>query len=204
MRIAVKATAAKLASTMGAKNAAMAFANVYGIDPFTDSGNFRFAMGSCDPRDGKGGCMDENGDKAGAYTWGSREVEFYVGQPFAQPGGNRSLFEATGISIHTVVHELFHAFANREVGRIPYTVVETQKFETGEAYTTTLGFRTSPDEISARGFWRPSQRTTPGETFANMGVGWVYNAWANDTYGDQRSVFMTTNMQIWISALTGP
>jgi RHS repeat-associated protein len=203
-RIAVKATATKLASIMDVKNAAMAFTSVYGIDPFNDSGNFRLVMGSCGPRNGVGGCANENGEKAGAYTWSSREVEFYEGQPFAKPGGNRSLFEATGMNIHTVVHELFHAFANRFNGRVPYTLTGNQTFDEDPdlKYMSGLGFRESPNPISAAGFWRPNLSTAKEETFANMGVGWVFNAWANDTYGNQRNEFMTTNMADWISMLT--
>lgn len=110
------------------------------------------------------------------------------------------------MNIHQVVHELFHAFANRFVGTVPYTVTGEKKFEdkNQSKFTTDLGFRISPDPDSAAGFWRANFSTTQEETFANMGVGWVYSAWANDTYGDQRNEFMTTNMAEWISTLTGP
>jgi RHS repeat-associated protein len=182
----------------------VAFKAVYGITPESP---FRFVMGSCDAREGKGGCADKNGQKAGAYTWSSREVEFYYGQPFAQSGGNRSGSETYGLGVHEVVHELGHAFASRFDGGSPsnpYTMIGAKMFDDGQTpYTSDRGFRSSPDPVSASGYWRPNSSTEAGETFANMFLGWVYGAWSNDSFGDQRGSYMTTNMaDTWLPILT--
>lgn len=119
-------------------------------------------------------------------------------------GGNRSQYEANGINIHTIVHELGHAFASRfKSGPAnPYEMIEKATFNDGTAYATSVGFHPSPDPVSARGYWTPNTSPASHETFANMFLGWTYSAWSNDTYGDQRGIYMDTNMRnTWLPIL---
>jgi len=189
------------------RDPAETFRSVYGI---TDSNPLVFTMGSCDARtaaDGSlyGGCADENGDKAGAYTWGSRDIEFYSGDPFYSNGGNRTRTDVYNANIHLVVHELGHAFASRfgSSAISPYLMVDQAKFSNGQSYLSSDGFASAPSE-SINGYWRPNKNITMGETFANMFLGWVFDTWADDIngYGDQRGTYMSDNMKnIWLPAL---
>jgi RHS repeat-associated protein len=200
VRIAIKAVAIKLATTLVLKNPAMAFTLVYG----TWKENFTFVMGDCP------NCADNNDNKAGAYTHGPRLVEFYHGDPFYSAYGNRTPKIVTSMNVHTVVHELGHAFAGQfksDSPIHPYIMVENAEFSDGVSFLTNLGYAESPDLVSAQGYWRANMSTASNETIANMFVGWTYGAWANDgkIYGPERSNYMTTNMvETWLPVLVVP
>ncbi|RLD42096.1 MAG: hypothetical protein DRI88_11985 [Bacteroidetes bacterium] len=203
MLTAVHVVARVLGKELGMEPAE-AFRAVYGI---TAESPFRFVMGSCNARNGIGGCANAKGDKAGAYTWGSREVEFYEGNPFAvyYPSSNRTPEQVFGYNVHTVVHELGHAFANRfkSTSEIhPYTMIGSAMFEDGKSFNTSLGYAPSPNPVSVQGYWRPNRSIISAETTANMFLGYVYGAWAADIYGNQRGAYMTNHMKnTWLPAL---
>ena len=39
------------------------------------------------------------------------------------------------------------------------------------------------------------------EVFADMALGWTFDMWASDKFGEVRELFMITNMADWISDL---
>jgi RHS repeat-associated protein len=180
-----------LSSQKRGATSAQAFRSTYGV---TNSSQFTFEMGSCGSRNGKGGCGNPS---TGAYTWGSREVEFAENSPFTSPGLYRSARTASAISINTVVHELGHAFAARfksDSPLNPYTMVESNP-----KLLNPYGY--AEEGTGEQGLWRPNTSIEPHETFANMFLGWTYDKWGNDGYGTGRSQYMITNMSGWISEI---
>jgi RHS repeat-associated protein len=195
VRVGVKAVAMKLASVLGFENPAMAFSLVYGI---VGEKRFTFELGDCPKCKG-----------AGANTHGSRHVEYDTEEPFYPISGNRTPYQVFSMNVHQVVHELGHAFSHRFKGESPihpYTMVDKAKFSDTISFLTDKGYA-EPPSSSVTGYWRANYSTQKHETFANMFVGWVYGAWANDgkIYGPERSDYMTTNMaETWLPALVGP
>jgi RHS repeat-associated protein len=169
----VGAVADKLGSVLRTSSA-RAFRSVYGIG--ADKGSFfNFEMGNCEECNG-----------AGAYTHGSRHVEFDNEDPFTDEtlsyGGVRSSALAAAMNIHTVIHELGHAFNDR-LSQIPEGEVPSDLYGVE-------GFAAEPD--GGRGLWIPNYQTANGsEAFANMFLGWVYGQWGNNQMGNDRALFMT-------------
>jgi len=167
-------------------------------------------MGRCEPHQGLGGCQDKEGNRAGAYTWSAQTIEYYIGAPFMQdyPEDNRPAQQVQEYNIHAVVHELGHAFANRfdpESPQNPYIQVGYATFADGCPLSSRKGYAPSPNPISLQGYWMPNQDTNAHETLANMFLGYIYDTWANDTYGEQRRLFMYTQMlQTWLPILGLP
>jgi len=168
------------------KDAISAFRNAYGIHP---NKPFVMEMGSCGPRDGRGGCGDP---AVGAYTWGSRDVEFSVTAPFYPVGPNRPATIAAIMSIHQIVHEFGHAFAASQTSYTdnPYAEIALQK-----DLLTSSGYQVS----DYPGMWTPNSSTAYYESFANTFLGWVYGEFANDRYGTKRLEFMEDGMPRWLN-----
>jgi hypothetical protein len=191
--LGVDAVGRALSKQISGSTSTEAFRLTYGVKENTP---FRFIMGGCGPRNGIGGC---GSPARGAYTWGSREVEYAENSPFSSPGPYRSARTASIISIHSIVHELGHAFAarfNDDFPFNPYKMVES---------SSNLGnpFGYAPEGKGEQGMWRPNTSTSREETFANMYLGWIYGMWGTGRIGLDRAAFMFINMEKWISFLVG-
>jgi RHS repeat-associated protein len=100
--------------------------------------------------------------------------------------------------VNNVIHELGHAF-NGRVSRIPENLVhdspppiENDPWRLEQKpegfYNAEYGNQT----------WMQSVVPSGSETFADMFLGWVFDQWALDEYGDERSKFMNEHMGSWI------
>jgi hypothetical protein len=102
-------------------------------------------------------------------------------------------------NMHTwAVHELAHAFVNAYVaalGNNVSTPIATMLEEIGFLGRFD-GFAGSPRDKPR--LWQQSNWDSPGEEFADMGIGWAYGQWADDDLGPIRADFMTKNMPRWI------
>ena len=81
------------------KTASQAFKAAYGV---TQETPFEFTLGSCKRCNGKG-----------AYTYGSRDIQYYSGLPFYSVTENRNESQTWITNVYSVIHEFGHAFANR-------------------------------------------------------------------------------------------
>jgi hypothetical protein len=134
----------------------------------------------------------------GGFTHSSHWIEF---ASLSEPGGNRTSEMAFVNARNNIVHELGHAFANRLANDStgPLDILESP-------YLLSLrdeeGFHLSPESASRT--WRQHPgNTSPSEIFADMFLGWTYNEWADDEYGEKRALFMDSNMPYWIFVAIG-
>jgi RHS repeat-associated protein len=144
----------------------------------------------------KGKCEECSG--SGAYTHNPRLIEFHYQSGFFQEtasgGGHRTQETADQLNIHTVIHELGHAFRTRLItaGGKPDTAIT-------DAGLVKLhsGYAEYPEYEDK--YWEPNNwEANASETFANQFLGWNYDTWKNDSWGNRRSEFMNTYMPLWI------
>ncbi len=150
----VQVVASKFASALGfIAQSALVFRDVYGI-----RGNkyFEFTWG-CDECTSMG------------FTAGTRHIKFTKMYQTTR--------EALLKNTILVVHELFHAFENA----METTLEDGRKFKEARS--------SLPSDFSREGLavpfehWQQSSDNTPGELFADMGIGWIYDKW--NTKSDQ-------------------
>ncbi len=114
-------------------------------------------------------------------------------------------------SEHLIVHEFGHAFEARledVMGtKIPRNLLLKVQYhnpnfpdrildpETGIVPNKDYGF------AGVRWLWQLSADPSPGEEFADMFLGWAYDAWADNPAGRLRSDFMDAHMPDWINYL---
>ena len=100
---------------------------------------------------------------------------------------------------NTFVHELGHAFGNRlwisdqRTGNTKIRLSDITVYN-----DNIIRNRNSGGWAGEFGSWQQSRQNTPGEVFADMFLGWTYNAWG--TTGPDRGAFMNTWMPIFMSA----
>jgi hypothetical protein len=131
---------------------------------------------------------------AGGCTTSAHQINFMT---LAKPGGYKTEIMAALEARNNIVHEFGHAFADlwyKSDGSYdpsgPYMNIDEDLLVEG-------GFHDSPS--SARLTWRQHPGdTSPNEIFADMFLGWTFNAWGNNELGNDRSTFMTTHMTQWI------
>lgn len=157
-----------------------------------------------------GACSECDG--GGAYTHGAHSIEFHSGSPFFKPTEYRSSGLAFEMNVHTVVHELGHAFAHigswyESKGALHYRPNSPYVSSFPESwYLTDDGFAQGPNYINP---WMWRQRPDQGEghednttrsheAFADMFLGFTYGVWANNDRGSARRDYMTANMAEWI------
>jgi RHS repeat-associated protein len=95
---------------------------------------------------------------------------------------------------HWAIHELGHAFNSEINNQGAWRVRHDAQWDDilknrDRGFLLTQG-HTRP--------WQQSGSATESEIFADMFLGWVYNAWADDQYGTYRSTFMTQRMSGWL------
>jgi hypothetical protein len=130
----------------------------------------------------------------GGCTTSAHRINF---MSLASAVGNKSTEMAAIEARNNIVHEFGHAFADLWYKRDgsydphgPYTNIDQDLLVEG-------GFHESP--ISARLTWRQHPGDTgPSEIFADMFLGWTFDAWGSNDLGNRRSEFMTTNMSEWV------
>jgi len=143
-----------------------------------------------------GNCPECQG--VGAYTYGARKIGFasMVGTWVPDSGWIRT---------NHVIHELGHAFNNRL-----WVVSSSRNYRLGEFE---LGNRQAQDPnfpdrsdgqdpgdygfagpFGAWGGWQPSTDGSPGEEFADMFIGWTYQRFSRDRWGEKRMIFMNEIM----------
>ncbi len=143
---------------------------------------------------------------SGAITQNAHLIEF---ASLSQPGGNRTAQMAFVNAVNNVVHELGHAFAN-------LWWVDSDTYDPSGPYVkypipgrflSNDGFYLYPEPQSAGLTWRQhpcgaGDSACGHETFADMFLGWTFDAWANDPegYGNWRDEYMTTHMVEWVQA----
>jgi RHS repeat-associated protein len=152
-------------------------------------GYIRFVMGSCSPRGDPpyGGCGN-----AGGYTWSAHEIEFKAGAAFYTATENRSQSLADEMNVHTVVHELGHAYV-WTLGGEPYELIEDNP-----DFISLEGYATEPSY--GRGLWIPNRDITlPNEPWANMFLGWAYQNFGDSYFGRVRLSFMNYYMDIFLN-----
>ena len=169
--LGVMAVGEKLGSVLSLSGAE-AFRATYGVD---SKNTFQFQIGKCEECQGKG-----------AFTHGSRHIEFSITNPFFNPGDYRSNALAFEMNVHEVIHELGHAFNDRKSsvpeGAVPSNLIGLE------------GFSSEPP--GGQGLWTPQYDIkNESEAFANMFLGWVYGEWGNNKMGGKRAEFMT-NMTV--------
>jgi RHS repeat-associated protein len=138
---------------------------------------------------------------AGGCTTGAHQINF---MSLAQAGGNKTVEMAAIEARNNVIHELAHAFAllfyqsdgNYDPGG-PYVNIPAGMLDND-------GFYPSPQ--FAHLTWRQHPCTAGDygcahEVFADMALGWTFDLWASNPFGEERDIFMTINMTEWISAL---
>ena len=171
-----QAMAYQFASAMGsAVQPALAFRDVYGISG-NDKFNFEWGCNEC---------------TAMGFTPGTRHVKFremYQEAADLRRNAGYALFMNTTL----VVHELFHAFENA----MQVTLEDGTKYKQARS---TLPSRFSRDGLAGPyKYWQQSPENTPGEIYADMGVGWIFNQWNTNPYYQSLAVdmseWMTNNM----------
>jgi hypothetical protein len=145
------------------------------------------ATGQCTTDWGGGGC-----------TSSSSQINFY-GSSLASPNNsNRPWDIAITLARNNVVHEFGHAFGSLlnaiHPNWKPYSNID--RSWTGSE----KGYHPSPD--SARATWRQARSAddynTGNQVFADMFLGWVFNAWADDKWGSWRGDEMFDFMSLWM------
>jgi hypothetical protein len=159
----------------------------------------------------------------GGYTHNERYIEYAsLWDNYSATGGApvKQLRK-----INNIIHEFGHAF-NIRLGRIPEATVNGYTLDpaiwvqddidrdpavlTLEWHEWTLAGRDYENTNSKiEGFyvdsaasgtmtWIQSPDVTASEVFADMFLGWTYNKWAADNYGNARKNFMDDNMRSWL------
>jgi RHS repeat-associated protein len=169
-----------LSSILG-MNPSDAFKSVYGVD---SEHPFIFIQDSCEMCKG-----------SGAFTAGARLVDIDYEYGFAKVIGNRTISIVDSYNVNTMVHELGHAFNQRNSFQ-PASSVETYK---NGILLNGDGYASGPTYLSS--MWTPNRDTSPSESFANMFLGWNYDTWRNNEMGRMRDNFMTTNMVLWVNGM---
>jgi RHS repeat-associated protein len=100
--------------------------------------------------------------------------------------------------VNNVVHELGHAFSAR-VGGPPATTVHTSPPPIeGDSWTLEQKPKGFYNAATGNMTWMQSKVESGSETYADMFLGWVFNKWEPDKYGNARAGFMNMNMLGWI------
>jgi RHS repeat-associated protein len=146
----------------------------------------------------------------GGYTHGSRHIEFASLWDEYYGAGGVPIQNLR--KINNVIHELGHAFNDRLGGYPAFAVSKYTVSINGEDWEMNSRINT-PDkfglvrygfyedaERSGTRTWVQSGQVDPGgsEVFADMFLGWVYNKWAMNVYGNERARFMNEHMKGWI------
>jgi RHS repeat-associated protein len=138
----------------------------------------------------------------GGYCHGSRSIEFATLWDDWLPDHLEPIRELR--RVNNVIHELGHAF-NVRLGRVPEneidsysTIINGEKWEMVNRDETKSGFFQGDILEYGTFTWVQSPQITATEIFADMFIGWVYNRWADDVYGQERARFMDERMPIWI------
>ena len=193
----------KLIVRQGVWDAASKEANEKGISPkeaFQRSRNgVNFTWGVA-PDDGNPGVgCDEFA--AGGCTASTHQIYFLS---LAEANSaNKSFDEAVREAINNVVHELGHSFGNKW-----YPADPSLPYDPAGPYKNI-----PPDMLNGDGFYPSSEGASltwqqhpctagdyacPGEIYADMYLGWVYDQWADNKAGAARDQFMTLNMIEWL------
>ncbi|GJQ33922.1 MAG: hypothetical protein HBSAPP04_27610 [Ignavibacteriaceae bacterium] len=125
----------------------------------------------------------------GACVTSSKQINFLS---MSTPGGWRNFTMALRSARNHVVHEFGHAFASRygDSPEGPYRNIPSILIKSPR------GFASSP--MSANLTWRQNPEKSASEVFADMFLGWVFDMWAADSFGDMRDDFMTERMPNWL------
>ena len=163
----------------------------------TYDGNVNFTWGL---EGAKGECATIT---AGGCTSSPHQINF---MSLAHGGGYKTAEMAAIEARNTVVHELAHAFGQlwyREDGTYdpegPYVNIPAGMLDND-------GFYPSPASASLTWRQHPCMAGDYGcanEVFADMALGWTFDMWASDRYGEERNFFMITNMAEWVPATAG-
>jgi hypothetical protein len=140
----------------------------------------------------------------GGYTHGERSIEFASLWPnFTKYG---SSWQNTR-KINNIIHELGHAFNQRARQAPENLTAGYTEYLTVNGKSELFVMNSRPKGFYAAGpgtmTWIQSPQVNGSEVFADMFIGWVYNKWAPDPYGDARSRFMNTGMPSWIATTVG-
>ena len=144
----------------------------------------------------------------GGVTLSARLIEFAsIWENYSGAGGESVQFLR---KVNNVIHELGHAFNDRIGGVAASQVSSYSRVINGGLWPLMsrprgfyLDVNNSGDMTSGDMTWVQTIETTGSEIFADMFIGWVYNKWAKDDYGDERALFMDERMQGWIEDAMG-
>jgi hypothetical protein len=138
-------------------------------------------------------------DAKGGEIWG--EAQF--GTTTVNVFSNASAYEIIS-SPRWAVHEIGHAFENRM-----YQILNNRPARnavSADLFIREPGFGGFHGRL---GDWQFSKKLDPGEIFADMFLGWIYNSWELKPSGGptdlaiSRSQNMSSYMPIWISLCVG-
>ena len=155
---------------------------------------FRRVMGPVTFQRVNGSC----GEKCWADIFQWPTVRVYEG---VGPGMYRS---------QNATHELGHGF-DREARWIPRQALGSKPIEytdgKGTNISLTTGSRRVQDGFAQTCYepctWQGNPERSEGEEFADMFLGWTYNHFASDVYGEARFNWMESHMALWVSSTSG-
>jgi hypothetical protein len=174
------ATADRLAGEMPGYSASEVFRSVY-----RTSSSVPMVM-DWDP-EGCEACRGEDGVPRGAFVRNGLHIQWAT-------MSSQSLSRRN----HTV-HELGHAF-NARRGGAPYSALSAaiegnSAFERGNDLTKNYGFAGALNNRT----WNQNPDNSVHEIFADMFLGWVFNAWeSNSDIGALRANWMNSNISTWL------
>ena len=123
------------------------------------------------------------------------------------------VYEGVGPGMYrsqNATHELGHGF-DREAKWIPIQALGSKPIEytdgKGTNISLTTGSRRVQDGFAQTCYepctWQGNPARSEGEEFADMFLGWTYNHFAIDVYGEARFSWMEDHMALWISSAFG-
>jgi RHS repeat-associated protein len=145
-------------------------------------------------------------------TFGSYQVEFVDyscetgcwGRKVDGESTLRFYQDAVGnLDPRLVVHELGHAFNAAWVNA--HGATSSPYSRLGKTWADNPAFPRRSDEYNGYAGdpyeWQQSESGAPGEEYADMFLGWTYDAWATDDAGTARRDWMRLNMSYWLAGL---
>lgn len=105
---------------------------------------------------------------------------------------------------NNIIHELGHAF-NQRAGQAPQnSVADYSEYLAVDGKTELFKMNSRPNGFYTIGpgtmTWVQSDQVNGSEVFADMFIGWIYDKWASDPYGDARARFMNKDMPSWVAS----